>query len=489
MADSERLVAAARELRTKLIADPHRPRYHFVTPEGFCMPFDPNGAICWKGRYHLMYIFQDAGRHCWGHASSVDLVHWTFHPAALEPRPADPDTGIFSGNAFANKKGEATILYHGVQAGNCIATSSDEDLVRWAKMPTNPIVPIPKKDDPDFGKYTSWDPHGWLQGDTYYAVFGGAKATLFKSSDLARWEYVSPFIGPDARWTDSDEDCSCPDFFPLGDKWMLLCISHKRGCRYYLGQFKGERFIPEMHGRMNWPGGTFFAPESLLDGKGRRIFWAWVLDRRPGNVVRASGWSGEMSLPRVLSLDRDGTLRIEPAEELKMLRLNPRRREDVALAADSDIAIEDVRGDCLELSVEIEPQGAREVGVKVRRSSGGEEQTVIACNPQARTLGIDLSKSSLDPRIEHRTFCMTRAENPIVKAQEAPFELRTGETLKLRIFLDRSMLEVFANGRQCVTQHIYPARQDSLGISVFARGGAARVRVFEAWDMAAANPW
>ena len=39
--------------------DPHAPLHHFIAPEGNCMPFDPNGAVFWKGKYHLFYIFQD----------------------------------------------------------------------------------------------------------------------------------------------------------------------------------------------------------------------------------------------------------------------------------------------------------------------------------------------------------------------------------------------------------------------------------------------
>ncbi len=58
--DLNEVDSTARALREKLLSDPHRPGYHFVTPEGRCMPFDPNGAIFWKGRYHLFYIFQDA---------------------------------------------------------------------------------------------------------------------------------------------------------------------------------------------------------------------------------------------------------------------------------------------------------------------------------------------------------------------------------------------------------------------------------------------
>ena len=43
-------------------------------------------------------------------------------------------------------------------------------------------------------------------------------------------------------------------------------------------------------------------------------------------------------------------------------------------------------------------------------------------------------------------------------------QLQPREPLKLRIFIDRSVVEVFANGRQCMTQRIYPARRDSLGV-------------------------
>ena len=68
-------IATARAFRNKLLADPHRPGYHFVICEGFGMPFDPNGAIYWKGRYHMFYIWQKGGHH-WGHASSTDLFHW-----------------------------------------------------------------------------------------------------------------------------------------------------------------------------------------------------------------------------------------------------------------------------------------------------------------------------------------------------------------------------------------------------------------------------
>ena len=99
-----------------------------------------------------------------------------------------------------------------------------------------------------------------------------------------------------------------------------------------------------------------------------------------------------------------------------------------------------------------------------------------------------MSRSSLD-EIKHYTFCMKGGDNPQVTAQEAPLRLGPDEKLRLRVFLDRSILEVFANDRQCITQRIYPSRQDSLGIRLFSEGGSIEVESFQAWEMTPANPW
>jgi beta-fructofuranosidase len=214
--------------------------------------------------------------------------------------------------------------------------------------------------------------------------------------------------------------------------------------------------------------------------------WAWVLDRR---TRHEDGWSGTMTLPRVLSLGPDGTLRIEPAEELQQLRMAGKKRQGIRLAAGIPVVLEEVRGDCLELDLTLRPGNAQRFGVKVRCSPDGQEETVIECHPTARCLKIDVAKSSLE-NIPYYTFCMAGGENnPEVTAQEAPFELSPGEKLRLRIFLDRSILEVFANGRQCVTQRIYPTRPDSLGVVLFSEGGDAEVESLEAWEMAPTNPW
>ena len=92
---------------------------------------------------------------------------------------------------------------------------------------------------------------------------------------------MHPFYQSDRRWTDADEDCAVPNFFPLGKKWVLLFASHKRGAQYYIGRYENDHFYPEQHGRgLNWSGGQVIAPITMLDDKGRRIFFAWLNEAR-----------------------------------------------------------------------------------------------------------------------------------------------------------------------------------------------------------------
>ncbi len=491
-------VQAARELRNRLLQDRHRPAYHVIAPEGLCGPFDPNAAIFWKGRYHLMYIMQTEKGHCWAHVSSTDLVHWRHHSLALEP--GGGDTGIYSGGAFVDMNGTPTITYWGLgdEGGICLATSTDDDLENWTKCPDNPVIL-----QQEFGLSVGEDgqPYGvadpsqiWIRDGRYYLMTGnllvlnkygrgeeaieehkGDTTYLFVSDDLINWEYLHPFYESDRRWTDESEDDMCPDFFPLGDRHMLLFISHNLGCQYYIGRYEDDHFYPELHERMTWVDASFFAPESLGDDKGRRIMWAWIHDCRSRESCEANGWSGTMSLPRVLSLGDDKTLRMAPPEELELLRYNPREPVSVTVPADGQVSLDDACGDTIELEIEMTADDAVQYGVVVCRSAGGEEQTEVYYDATEKKLKIDTTRSSLG------------TEGP--KSVEAgPLALAPGEPLRLRVFVDRSVVEVFANDRQAVTRRIYTTREDSVGVALFSRGGAAEVRS-AAWDMAPANPW
>ncbi|MBM83219.1 MAG: hypothetical protein CMJ78_21875 [Planctomycetaceae bacterium] len=498
------LVKAARELREKYLNDPHRPSWHFLGSEGVCFPFDPQGCIYWKGKYHLFYAVQVKGKGAWGHASSADLLHWMHHPVPLTVNPGDPETAVFAGGAMIGKDGKPMMIYHGLDLGTCIALPEDDDLIRWKKSPSNPVIRLPKKGDPNYGKYHVWDTCGWAKDGTFYSICGdkpntlpetdGDIAFLFRSKDMINWEYMHPFYKSNRKWTPADEDCSCPDFFPLGKKHVLMFISHTQGTQYYIGRYENDRFHPEQHGKMNWPGGPVFANDSLVDDKGRRIMWAWACESWERETQRSAGWSGVMTMPRVLTLADDGTMLINPAKEIEKLRMNPRSTDAFRVPADGDITLKDVQGDSLEIGLNVDPAQSEEFQVKVRCAADGSEEAVIAVNPTEGVIKIDTTKSSLRkdiiqpfPYPQAAYFPKKIRQSKDVRIQKAPFKLRDGELLELRIFLDKSILEVFANGRQCITQRIYPSRTDSNQVKLFSKGAAVTVKSAQVWDMARTN--
>ena len=483
-------------------SDPYAPRFHFTTPEGNALPFDPNGALYWKGRYHLFYIFQNHALphegHSWGHASSKDLLHWKFHPTALAPSEEYPEKGIFSGNAFISKEGIPTLAYYGIDAGICLAQSSDNDLNIWTRVPENPVIPQQKEGDAGWGVYNVFDPHIWLEDDIYYAILGGNikpheirdTAYLFQSKDLVNWQYLRPFYAPNPDWTEPLEDCACPDFFKLGNRYVLLCISHSNGTRYYIGRYQNGTFIPEEHHRMNWPGGSCFASESLVDNTNRRIFWAWVIDQRKdtkdGVLISELG---VMTLPRIMSSDSNGQILITPAAELEQLRKNQRDYNSIVIESKQNISLPGCSGDCIEIFLEtIIPENGI-FGINLRMSPDKEERTTIIIDTSDGFISIDTTKSALREDI-FQPFPIFRLRGDFrenIQIQKAPFKFESIKHLQLHIFLDKSILEIFVNDRICLTQRIYPTRKDSLGIEFFSSRGKAELKKLSVWDMHTTN--
>jgi beta-fructofuranosidase len=510
LGDLLELVDNARAVRALVQSDPHRPIYHFVAPEGYAFPFDPNGAIYWKGKYHLGFIYQkcptrdfsfDSG-HVWGHAVSTDLLHWTLYPDMLNFAEGDRERGIFSGGAFLSKDGVPHLIYHGFgAAANLLARATDDDLKVWKKLP-NPAL---NESTPPNESFSVFDPCAWYdqKSDCYYQISGGMKPGLFKSRDMHEWEYLGDVINGENKMRHSFEDIACPAFFPVGDKSMLLFISHTLGAQYYIGDLSNDRFTPEQHGRMNWPGGSFFAIEQLNDAKGRNIIWGWITQHTKPPHLRDYGWSGIMSLPRVVSLDETGTLQINPPEELKLIRLQETRQDDIVLQSNQEIALQ-ASGTSIELKIEFTGDGRSPFGIKVLASPDGREETIIRYEPAQEQLVIDFSRSSVAAPVSVPSFLFPQVGEPgfhpetndshkpfldRVSAQKAPLKLRGGEALKLNVFLDRSVIEVFANGRQAMTQLVYPELQGSTGIKVFSGNETVRVKNIQSWMLAETNAY
>lgn len=466
-------IDAQRRLRKIQLEDELRPVWHLVIPEGASDPFDPNGAIFKDGVYHLWYLYVgEAGAH-WAHVSSLDLFHWRWHSNELRHRPGDPDQQILSGNAFQAVDGNVVISYQGRGTqGACIAYSSDPELNIWTKLATNPIA------------RPSSDTHMWLQDGKYYLISGGNPPTLYTGDAYDRpMKLVGNFMKHNMPGVGYFEDISCPDFFPLGDKWVLVCISHPCGARYYIGDWDGKQFTPESHHRMNWPGGSYFAPETLLDDKGRRILWAWVRDRRSGTT------SGTMAMPRVLTLGEDKlSLNITPPEEVERLRYQPVTLDPLTIPGGESVRLEGMEGRVLELDITIDPGEAQRFGIRVFCSKDSCERTPVVIDREKDLLQIDMKDSSLDP-VDYREFLMYREPNKIVKTQDAPFALKDGEKVRFRIFLDKTTMEAFVNDRQCITQVVYPTLEDSIHIEAFSEDAPIILESIRSWKLFPAMQW
>jgi beta-fructofuranosidase len=458
--------------------DPHRPGFHFLPAKNWMN--DPNGLIQWKGQYHLFYQYNpNSALHeniHWGHAVSADLVRWTDLPIALAPTAGGPDAeGCWSGCAV-NNHGIPTLIYTGIRPQvQCLATSPD-DLISWEKFSGNPVVKFPPGDLDLVGNPWDFrDPWVWQEDDVWYMLVGsgiknlGGTIILYRSEDLIGWEYLQPIWT--ANLTGNDQVWECPCLFRLNDQHVLLLSIQPefRHTYYSVGKYADHRFVPHTVGKTDF-GPYFYAAQTLLDDQGRRLMWGWIKEGRPVEARQAAGWAGVMSLPRVMSLGAGGRLHMEPPTELHAIRGAHHRITNVGVLAGTTRTLYGVEGDMLEIIADLEPGDAQQVGLKVRCSPGGEEETLIYYDGKRQCLVIDTQRASLDPAPDHGV-------------EQGEFQAAPGETLQLRIFIDRSVLEVFANGRACITGRIYPSRSDSLGLGLFATGGSAWFKSIDIWEM------
>lgn len=478
------------ESRREMAGDPYRPFYHYVNPEHRLN--DPNGLCFWKGRWHLFYQGyppEDPRQH-WGHAVSKDLIHWRDLPYAIYPGPEDK---CFSGSTLAEDD-RVIAIYHGIKAGTMVAVSDDPLLLNWKKVTGNAVIPLPKRGQ-DPLPYNIFDPCIWKKDGMYYALTAGRLPEgpdgkplraefLHRSKNLAEWEYLHPFIEND-RYGLVGDDGACPYFWPIGDRHMLLHFSHMSGGKYLLGNYDKERdkFVVTHGSDFNFgsvnPCGVH-APSACPDGKGGIIV---IFNMNPGKQTQ--GWNQIMSLPRRLTLIGPDLLGIEPAGDIESLRTDHRHVNATTLPANQELVMENIGGKAMEIVAEVNTRGAPMVEMNVLRSPNREEFTRIAFfqNRGYRNRGqhgyggrdsivcIDSSYSSCLPDVQSRP------------PENAPVLLKKKENLKLRVFVDRSIVEVFVNGRQCLGMRVYPGREDSIGVSLRAQGRDAELVSLDAWQM------
>ena len=480
---------------SSLAKDPRRPQFHLLPAANWMN--DPDGPIYWKDRYHMFFQYNPNaavwGDMHWAHAVSPDMVHWKHLPVALAPTPGGPDAdGCFSGTAVV-RDGVPTFIYTGVvsvpevqatlkdgahsyRESQCYATSSDPELRTWTKR-QNPVIAAP----PSSLEITGFrDPAPWKASDGWYMAVGsgirgkGGAVLLYKSQDLQNWEYQHLLCGGEAKGTgnaanpvDSGDMWECPDFFPLGDKHVLI-YSTQGKVLWQSGDLdpKTMLFHAGQSGLLDY--GSFYAPKTQLDKHGARILWGWIQETRPQAEYSAAGWAGLMSLPRVLTLGADGRLRMVAAPEVEKLRRHEQKLRLTPSNAGGRELISDgrLKDACGEILCLVKP--------------GSEPFTLdlLSVTDASGAQPPDAQPSLLSIR-----YSRANAKELVVDQQRLPVHLAEGEALELRFFVDGSVIELFVNGQVSCTKRFYYAAATAPEIAISATGKPTDITRLSMWQL------
>lgn len=446
-------------------ADPTRPIYHFCPPANWMN--DPNGTIYHNGYYHLFYQhnpYGDAWGHMhWGHARSTDLVHWEQLPIALWPSKELGEEHCFSGCAGVDGEGRPILIYTMVAPGNHDerpaneqwAALGDADWISWQKHPANPVLSLKTHGGPSFRG--DWrDPFLFTEAGRTFLVIGGdyddvAGVALYEATDntLVNWHYHKLLYQQPRT---ERRFLECPNFFKVDGKWVLL-HSPYNPIEYVVGDFDLNTltFTPTVEGVLD-PGFStvpnFYASNILYDDAGRCILLGWARGFATGR-----GWNGCLALPRILTIGPDGRPQQTPIPQLQGLRNHRYHLTDTPLDSTSHVH-PDLQGDVLELQVLLEP-GDGKVLLRLRRSTDG--------------------RRSVD--VTYDGAVLTVAGTP------TPLELGVDEPLKLHVFLDKTLLEVFVNGGRIAVTRVIEAPVEDIGVELVAQDGVASIIALEVWSL------
>lgn len=470
----------------------YRPQFHFTPPAKWMN--DPNGMVYFEGEYHLFYQHHPDGTTWgpmyWGHAISSDLTHWEHCPIALKP---DENGQIFSGSAvvdwedtsgfFGGKPGLVAIFTHAdaypdsgrPRQRQSLAYSLDKGRT-WTMYEGNPVLSNEQMTDFRDPKVFWHAPkQKWVM-----VLAAADRVQIYNSTDLKEWIFASEFGVSEGS---HDGVWECPDLIELPvdgnadvTKWVMIVSigdhpQFPEGSRtqYFIGSFDGNTFTndasPETvlwldHGRDNYAGVTWSDVHTPDNGK---LFIGWMSNWKYANLTPTVSWRSAMTLPRVLYLKTGASgvrLVQEPVTELQKLRLQAQSWNERTISPDYNL-LSDVQSGQYEIECEIDMADAEEVGFKLRRSD--REETVVGYNIAAQTLFVDRSKSGESGF--HDAFPCRHG---------VQFELQNGR-LKLRMFVDHSSIEVFANdGEAVITDQIFP-EPSSTGLELYAKDGEAKV--------------
>jgi beta-fructofuranosidase len=443
-------MASVEKARPRAEADPTKPIFHITAPANWIN--DPNGPIFHGGYYHMFYQhnpYGDKWGHMhWGHVRSRDLVKWEHLPIALWPSLETGEEHVFSGCATTNGRGQPLIFYTSIKKGKSAtdfaeqwAAVGSQDLVKWQKHSANPALTEALHGDT---KIFDWrDPFVFHNQGRTFMVLGGnlnrgqggqAIVALYEAEnkDLTAWKYRGVlFTHPDKKIPNIE----CPNFFPLDGKFVLVVSPHGK-VQYFVGDFDLAtcKFKAEKRGLID-ASSTYYAPNCLLDPQGRRIMWGWLRGFKEG-----LGWNGCLTLPRILKLDKNGDLAQAPVPELEKLRRNEMKVGEIPFEPGTNSLAGDMPS-TIEFAAELHCTNAKNLTLRVIRHASPKD----VVNFTAEELGLTEGKNNL------------------------------------RLFVDRSVVEVYANQAKCASR-ILPGNGD-IEPQIVLEDGAVEAKSVSFWHI------
>lgn len=472
----------------------YRPVYHHTPLYGWMN--DPNGMFYKDGVWHLYYQWNPYGSKwqnmTWGHSSSKDLVTWEHHPAAIE---ANGLGAVFSGSSVVDTENTAGF---GNDAVVSLYTSADVSQVQslahsndngetFEIYPGNPIITLESE---------ARDPNMFWDATNRRWVLSLAHALdhemlFFTSPDLKEWTLQGSFgkgIGAqDGVW-------ECPDLFRLKvdgtneEKWVLVCNINPGGpfggsaTQYFVGDFDGKTFKADTDADGNIPtkwmdyGKDHYATVSWSDAPdNRRTLIGWMSNWQYAAEVPTMQFRSANTLPREAGLFKgaDGQLYLSSAPAPELLKL--RGKETVNVKNKSvgkkacEYALPASNSGVCEILLDLDCRKAEAIDVKIANNAG--EYVTLKYDSSEHTLSFDRRNSG--------TVDFSQ-DFPAVTV--AP-TFDNGKKVSLRIFIDKSSMEVFGNnGKFVMTNLVFPTDPYS-SISVNAEKGNAKIESLKVYSI------
>jgi sucrose-6-phosphate hydrolase SacC (GH32 family) len=416
-----------------------RPRFHFTSYKNWIS--DPNGLVYCDGTYHLFFQYNPQGLFSkvpfWGHAESKDLVHWQQKPC-LFPVSSSGSAVVDAENTTGlGQRGRPAIV---VARGN---SSWGYGIVRFAYSTDNAFSWREFESEPRLLDHA--DPKMlWHEPTQRWVMisFLWPKDPLtfrfYSSPDLKHWKLESTL-----RHTNSE----CPDLYELpidGDPNRRKWVFNVGNGMYDIGQFDGKQFAIE-HGRYRLDYGNFYASQTWSNlsqsaNAGRAIHTAWLYG---GGEHHGMPFNQQHTFPCELSLRTcpEG-LRVcrRPIREIEKLYDKFYDWKDVLLRPD-DCPLKDIKGEAFDIEAEFDLGNASEVGFEIR---------------------------------QHPVRIMTAEKKLMFLDSAAPVTIQNNR-IRLRILIDTTSVEAFANQGETVLSRFFLPDPQARSLSVFAKGGVARI--------------